>query len=226
MTGRLTIADEVYARLRHDIVRMVIRPGETLSEAEIAARFGVSRQPVREAFIHLADDGFLLIRPQRPTVVKAISEATVLSAQFIREAVEAAVVTEAANRWTPQNTRVLSGLIADQEKAAKADDRDRFHQLDDAFHREIADCAGRLAAWDVIDRQKAEMDRVRFLSLGFGALRAIAEHRVIAVALDAQDAAGAAQAMRAHLSAIRDFIGAVRTANPTCFADPAKAEAL
>jgi GntR family transcriptional regulator, rspAB operon transcriptional repressor len=221
MTGRLTIADDVYNRLRHDIVRMAIRPGETLSEAEIAARFGVSRQPVREAFIHLVDDGFLLIRPQRPTVVKPISEATVMNAQFIREAVEAAIVIEAATCWSARDARMLSGIMAKQERAAKDDDRDRFHQLDDAFHREIAHRADRLAAWEVIDRQKAEMDRVRFLSLGFGAPRAIAEHRVIAAALEAQDAAAAAQAMRAHLSAIKDLIKALREANPDCFADPA-----
>jgi GntR family transcriptional regulator, rspAB operon transcriptional repressor len=219
MTGRRTIADQVYDRLRHDIVRLAIRPGEKLSEAEIADRFKVSRQPVREAFIHLADDGFLLIRPQRPTVVKPISEAAVMNAQFVREAVEAAIVAEAASRWGAADRRALSDLIAEQERAAKADDRERFHNLDEDFHREIAERAGRLAAWETVDRHKAEMDRVRFLSLGFGTPRVIAEHRAIAGALAAQDAEGAASAMRAHLSAIKGFIGAVRAAHPDCFAE-------
>jgi GntR family transcriptional regulator, rspAB operon transcriptional repressor len=224
MIPRRTIGAEVYDRLRHDIIRLAIKPGETLSEAEVAKRFAVSRQPVREAFIHLADDGFLLIRPQRPTVVKPISEAAVMNAQFIREAVEVAIVAEAAPRWTDADAGALAALIADQEKASAAGDRDRFHALDEAFHRQIAKRAGRAAAWETIDQHKAEMDRVRFLSLGFGAPRAIAEHQAVAAALAGRDAAQAMTAMRAHLSAITGFIGAIRAEHAAYFADSPLAE--
>jgi DNA-binding GntR family transcriptional regulator len=218
MEARRTIAHEVYARLRRDIIRLAIEPGETLSEAEVARACRVSRQPVREAFIKLAEDGFLLIRPQRPTVVKPIAEAAVLNAQFIRLAIESAIVADAARSWTGAGERALAALLADQEAASAAGDRERFHDLDEAFHREIAERAGRLAAWEAIDRHKAQMDRVRFLSLAFGTPPTIAQHRRIAAALAAHDERAAVAAIRDHLSKIKGDLAPLRARHGAFFA--------
>ncbi len=62
-----------------------------LSEQDIATRLGVSRQPVREAFIKLGEAGLIRVLPQRGTLVVKISRAAVEDARFIREAVECAV---------------------------------------------------------------------------------------------------------------------------------------
>ena len=63
-------ADVVFERLHADIVSLAILPGAKISEADIARRFGVSRQPVRDAFSKLANLGLLLIQPQKATEVK------------------------------------------------------------------------------------------------------------------------------------------------------------
>ena len=106
--GRTTIARRIAEQLRDAIVTMRLKPGDTISESEIASRFGVSRQPVREAFIQLAEQELLRIRPQRPTEVVRISIRGVLNARFVREALEVAVARKA---WlTPRhvlNTRDL-----------------------------------------------------------------------------------------------------------------------
>ena len=68
-----TIAARMLTLLRDAIVRLELKPGDSISEAEIADRYGVSRQPVREAFIRLAQQGLLLIRPKRATLVKRIA---------------------------------------------------------------------------------------------------------------------------------------------------------
>ena len=214
---RHTIAREIYDQLRQDIIRLTIRPGDTLSEAEIAKRFGVSRQPVREAFIHLSDDGFLLVRPQRPTVVKPIAEADVFNAAFIREAIELAVLKEAVARWSDEATRACAALIADQRAAAEDHARERFHELDEAFHFEIADRAGHAHAWAAVDAQKAQMDRVRFLTLPLGSPRAVRDHEAILTALANRDGAAAAAAMRLHLSRIREDFPALRAAHSPYF---------
>lgn len=210
MEPRRTIAHEVYERLRRDIIRLAIEPGETLSEAEVARTYRVSRQPIREAFIKLADDGFLLIRPQRPTVVKPIADAAVLNAQFVRVAIESAIVADAAPNWTQAGERALDALLADQEAASAAGDRERFHDLDETFHREIADRAGHRPAWETIDQHKAQMDRVRFLSLEFGTPLTIAQHRSIAAALAARDPHSAVRAMRDHLDKIKGDLAPLR----------------
>ena len=61
------IAPQLVAALRQGIAALKLRPGEALSEKDIAARFGVSRQPVREAFIKLSEAGLVEIRPSRGT---------------------------------------------------------------------------------------------------------------------------------------------------------------
>ena len=79
-----------------------LQPGQALSETEISKQFGVSRQPVREAFIKLAEAGLVEIRPQRGTFVVPITQRDVLQARFIREAVEVAVVGELPTRSSPR----------------------------------------------------------------------------------------------------------------------------
>src|SRR3546814_13928000 len=75
---------------------MRIKPGEMLSEQEIADRLKVSRSPVREAFIKLGEAGLVRILPQRGTLVVKISQRSVEDARFIRGAVDCAVAREAA----------------------------------------------------------------------------------------------------------------------------------
>ena len=124
-----------------------MRPGTVVSEADIARRFGVSRQPVREAFIKLQEAGLLSIRPQRGTVVQRISVDAVFDARFVREAVEVAVARAAAEAPCRALHHRLAELIAAQEDAAAEGDAPAFLRLDEAFHRAIADGIGRSFAW-------------------------------------------------------------------------------
>lgn len=195
-----TMAMRVVGALRDEIVTMTLKPGDVISESDIAARYGVSRQPVREAFIRLAQQGLLMIRPKRATVVKKISPEGVRQSRFIRESIEVEIVRRLA-RQPGAADEVLKGLIADQEAASAANDSRRFHTLDELFHRTMARLAGVEYAWQLIDDHKMQLDRVRYLTLGVSSSRvAIDEHGVIAAAVTAGDVAGAEAAMRAHLA--------------------------
>lgn len=106
---RRTTADMVFDQLYEDIASLKVLPGSKLSEAEIARRFGVSRQPVRDAFNRLGNLDLLLIRPQRATEVRGFSMDRVQHARFVRLAVELEVVhrpapsgtTPAPASWMP-----------------------------------------------------------------------------------------------------------------------------
>ena len=91
-----------------------------------------------------------------------------------------------------------------------AGERERFHALDDEFHRMLCDLAGRGFAWSLIRDNKAHMDRVRFLSLAFSAEQALADHRVILAALAVGDTAAAVAQMRTHLGRISEIIARIR----------------
>jgi DNA-binding GntR family transcriptional regulator len=216
--GNETMAMRVVGALRDDIVTMVLKPGDVISESDIAARYGVSRQPVREAFIRLAQQGLLLIRPKRATVIKKISPDGVRQSRFIRESIEVEITRRLASNPSPEVAATIAEMIAEQEDAAAADDTRRFHALDELFHRTLARLAGVEYAWQLIDDHKMQLDRVRYLTLGRSSKdRAIAEHKVIAEAVGRGDVADAESAMRAHLQRAEILLGQTISDYPDYF---------
>src|SRR4051794_18680241 len=154
----------IYAVLRREIVTLKLEPGTKLSENELAARFGTSRAPVREALIRLVEDGLIEVRPQRGSFVSRISLRAMERARFVREALEAAVVRRAAEQKITAAARAELEAALGAQRAA-ADSPERFTEQDDRFHRGLAQAAGLGSVWDVIEREKAQFDRVRYLSL-------------------------------------------------------------
>lgn len=69
------VNQQIYRILRRDIVHCLIAPAHRCRKKEVSVRFNVSRQPVREAFIKLAENGLIQIRPQRGSYVNKISMA-------------------------------------------------------------------------------------------------------------------------------------------------------
>jgi DNA-binding GntR family transcriptional regulator len=214
-----SIAPQLLRLLREAIIRCELPPGSVVSEADLARRFGVSRQPVREAFIKLQEAGLLSIRPQRGTVVQRISVDSVFDARFVREAVEVAVVRAAAEQRPRGLDRRLAELIAAQADAARDGDAPAFLRLDEAFHRAMADGIGRSFAWTALEAIKAQMDRVRFLSFeGATPLpELIRQHRAIAAAIAAGDPDKAEAGMRAHLREILASLPRIAAAHPDFF---------
>ena len=202
-------ADQIFAALYRQVLTLELPPGSRLSEAEVARRMGVSRQPVRDAFWRLSQLGFLTIRPQRATTVSPISERSVEQARFIRTALEVETVRLAVERRDEAALAALARQLEEQAAAVAADDRERFHGLDDDFHRMLCDIAGQGFAWSLIRENKAHMDRVRFISLAFSAEKALADHRLILEALAAGDAPAAMAVMRGHLGRISDVIAVI-----------------
>ncbi len=203
-----TMAMRVVSALRDEIVTMSLKPGDVISESDIAGRYGVSRQPVREAFIRLAQQGMLLIRPKRATVVKKISPDGVRQSRFIRESIEVEIIRRVAAQPAADVAAVLAEQIAEQEAAAAVDDTRRFHKLDELFHRTLARLAGQEYAWQLIDDHKMQLDRVRYLTLGMSSKqRAIADHKDIAAAVARGDVAASEAAMRGHLARAEVLLG-------------------
>ena len=211
------IAPQIYARLRDAIIRNAFPPGERLSEAEIARSYGVSRQPVREAFIKLASEDLLAILPQRGTSVTKIGYSAVLDARFLREAIEADIAKILAQSPDPTLIRELRDQLKAQSKVARSDPLD-FIGLDERFHRTLADAAGKRGTWRLIEGLKSQMDRVRFLSLGhFPVKKLIDQHTAVVDCIAAGDIAGANSAMRGHLREVLSDLPQISAANPEFF---------
>lgn len=201
---RLPIAPQVYERLRRAITSLAMLPSEALSEKDLSLQLGISRTPVREALIRLADEGLIDILPQRGSFVAPIRLRDVEEAQFIRESLEVAVVRRLAQSCAPRAMAELKGNLVEQAAAVAVDDRGRFLDLDEAFHRGLCEAAGLLKSWRVIQSVKLQMDRVRYLSLPEpGHLQMLlAQHRHILNAVEAGDVEAAGESMTAHLQEV------------------------
>ena len=212
-----TVTDQIFDLLYEQVVSLALPPGAKVSEAEVAARMGVSRQPVRDAFYRLSQMGFIQIRPQRATTVTPLSEEAVLRAYFIRAALEEACLRKAAEVLPAAAHDGLAELVARQAAAVAADRRAEFHALDDQFHHDICAGAGLGFVWTLVRENKGHMDRARYLSLSYGAATALAEHREILAALRARDAERAVAAIRLHLSRIEGILARLRVDQPEVF---------
>lgn len=213
------IVPQIIQILRQAIIEMRLKPGEALSEKEVALRYGVSRQPVREAFIKLAEAGLLQVLPSRGTYVVKISVREVLNARFVREAIECALVRSAAELIDSAGVARIEQLVADQKRAAEAGDSARFYALDEAFHRAIADCVECDPALRVVESARAQTDRVRYLSLPDASPLAllIAQHEAILDAIKARDPERAEAAMRTHLREILSALPRLAERFPNVF---------
>ncbi|MEQ9563853.1 MAG: GntR family transcriptional regulator, partial [Woeseiaceae bacterium] len=166
-----------------------------------------------DAFYRLSQLGFLLIRPQRATVISKISEVAVLKAKFVRTALEVACMRAAIEVITDAQIDDLDELLAQQQAAVDANERQLFHTLDDTFHRRICEISGHDYVWALIREQKAHMDRVRFLSLASGAQVALDDHFRIMSAIRRRDGKLAESMLTEHLGRIATILGRIRAEN-------------
>jgi DNA-binding GntR family transcriptional regulator len=203
-----TKGNRLYERLYADILTGRLHPGDALSESRIADQHGISRTPVREVFQRLAKEGLLCVVPQIGTFVAPIRLAAVSASQFIREALECRAVHQAAEHVTRAQVAELRRQLEEQSRAIAASDHLAFFALDEAMHRHILVIAGHPKVWDLIASVKAQLDRVRHLSLEDHDWLAMIfrQHREIVRCIAAHDAPGAEQAMQAHL---RTVFGAI-----------------
>lgn len=219
--GRKTSADSVFDYLRGEIVSNALPPGTKLSEAEIAGRFGISRQPVRDAFSRLASQDLLLIRPQKPTVVRKFSLAKIRQARFVRLAVELEVVRCACFDRDEVCVDRLETNLRDQRRAVDAADAAGFHALDYAFHKLVCELSGNGIMFETIQVYKSKIDRLCMLSLSEAseASDLLQDHEAMVEAIFAGKVADAEEVVRSHLSRLDSIIRAIRDAKSEFFED-------
>lgn len=221
----LTISEpvnqQIYRQLRKAIITCRVLPGVLLSEKDISGQFNVSRQPVREAFIKLAEAGLVQILPQRGTFVTKISVKKVIDGQFIRDAVECAIIKRAAQEINDSDLLLLEKNLKEQIDANKYKDIGYFLEKDDEFHQIIMNVIDCPMAWETVENIKAMMDRVRYLTLEdiSPPEDLVKQHEKIVIALKNRDPEMAALALHEHLSTILKTIKIVSQQHNEWFVD-------
>src|SRR5258708_27897688 len=139
---RTTLGAQIHAVVRRDIITGRLARRAMLSEQDIAAGFGISRTPVREAMIKLAEEGLVEIFPQYGSFVAPIKLREVFDSQFAREALECAAVEKAVGRLDERQGRPAKGGIGPHRGLQRPHQREAFFRADEDMHMLILKIAG------------------------------------------------------------------------------------
>lgn len=200
---RQNIAEEITQQLRSSIVQGEIQPGTPLAEPVLAAQFGASRAPIREALIALERDGLVEFNDRSRTCVRSLTAEDFQEICSMRVALESLAARVAAQKWIAPYTALLEENIARQETAATLGE---LSHLDVEMHASVVRLAGHrrlLAAWAGI-RWQFEMclaytHRLQ-QTLDFEPRRiTVDSHRRLLAALASGDPELAAQTMATHI---------------------------
>lgn len=194
-------SNAVYLKLKQQIINLELPPGTALSEKDTALIFGVSRTPVRESFVRLAQEDLVIVLPQRGTRVSLINSEMVEEARFIREQLERAVIRLACSSFPEDRMAELEHNLSRQQTCIEEKDGHTMFELDEAFHRIWFEGCRKQVAWSVIQQMNAHLNRSRVLWLStdphWGVL--YEQHRQLFEAVQAGDAERADQLMQEHL---------------------------
>ncbi len=179
------IPEQAYKILRHAIITLKMPPGAVIVERQITDHLGISRTPVRDAIRQLADERLVNIRPQSGTYVALIDRHQLEEGRLIRRALEVEGIKLAMERIDDAAIERLRDLLVLQERAADKDRHEDFIAYDDQFHQSISELSGYSRLWRIIDRSKAQLDRVRYLSspIPHREEKTIAQHAAIVDAM-------------------------------------------
>jgi GntR family transcriptional regulator, rspAB operon transcriptional repressor len=217
---RVTTAVVIYRRLHAAIVSMALPPGTALQDKVLSAQFAVSRTPVREALIRLAEDDLVDIFPQSGTFVSRIKGNAIPEALDIRQALESVTVGRAAAQRDAADLDRLDRVLAQQTALAAQNDTSGFHDADELFHETIGEISGHRGIWRLVKQVKVQIDRTRRLTLPVpGRMpQVILEHRAIRDAIAEGSMAAAQAAMTRHLGVVLPDLERLRREYPDYFA--------
>jgi GntR family transcriptional regulator, rspAB operon transcriptional repressor len=209
-------APQVFERLRDMILALEMTPGTVLARNELAAMFGVSQTPVRDALIKLSEEGLVDIFPQHATVVSRIDIEQAQQAHFLRRAIELEVAATLAAQPTELLVAQLRAQVDIQNALASGDDYGKFIAADREFHRLMYVAAGVPDLFDLVRRRSGHVDRLRRLHLpSVGKAKAVVrDHKRMVEAIAAGDAEQARERVREHLSGTLGQVEQIRAAHP------------
>ncbi|ACB27871.1 DNA-binding GntR family transcriptional regulator [Methylobacterium sp. PvP062] len=193
----MLLRDNIYAAIRADILACVLRPGAEVREQELAQRYAVSRQPVREALLRLERERLVTVHARQGYQINAISVADARDLLRMRLALEPACAAEAA-AGAPDS--VVASLDAFRTVADGAD----FIAENRAFHIALAEASGNRRMAATVRDLVEQADRLVRVSLdgirGRDPAQLVDEHAAIIDAVQRRDGRGARRLVRAHVA--------------------------
>ncbi|MFC9324329.1 GntR family transcriptional regulator [Kitasatospora sp. NPDC057015] len=187
--------------IREDVIRGVHRPGVRLTEESMAARYGVSRVPVREALRTLEAEGFVQSRPYAGIVVVELDDAEAEDLLEVRALLEPLGAGRAALRRTPEQLGRLKELVSLGREAVADGRLDEVARLNSRFHEVIAAASGSRTLSQLVTQLSQKIAWVYSVDLPRRAEDSWREHEEIVAAVERGDPVAARQVVARHIAA-------------------------
>jgi len=196
-----SLTSVVQGELERMILSGELAPGAKLTEMTLAARLGVSRGPLREAFRMLDEAGLVRTEKNRGVFVRDIPIDEAVEIFDLRAAMEELVGRRLAEHISAPQLKEVRGLVEQMEQVVKAKDAYHYHMLNLKFHDRLVELAGNSKLTAIYRKLIKELSLFRRLNLADGWLLPISanEHRQIVRAIASGDAQAAGKAMFDHV---------------------------
>ena len=187
--------------LEEDILTGIIKPGARLDETVLAARFGVSRTPIREALQQLAAAGLIQIQPRRGATVIELPASTLVEMFDVMAELEGMAVRLAARRHTDDDKKAIQAALKACKTAAKSGDVEAYYYANESFHYALYDASHHAFLIDECRQLHRRLKPYRRLQLRVRQRMAtsLSEHQAIADAILAFDGDRANTLARDHI---------------------------
>jgi len=189
---------DVAERLRQQIFARELEPGSWIDEQKLAAEYGISRTPLREALKVLAVEGLVTMKVRRGAYVTEMSADDVAQVYHLLGLLEADAAAEVARKASDIQLAELRQIHERLEKQVR--NRDAFFATNEAFHMKLLEFAGnRWRTQVVVDLRKVmKLNRHHSLFKQGRLTDSLAEHRGVMAAIEKRDQRAAGRLMRAH----------------------------
>jgi DNA-binding GntR family transcriptional regulator len=200
-----SLRSQVTEALRGALVSGELEPGTLYSAPTLAARFGVSATPVREAMLDLAKEGLVDAVRNKGFRVTVVSDRALDELTEIRELLEVPTVARLAGQLAAEDIDELRLMVAGIEQAAEAGDLIRYVEADREFHLRLLALSGNEQLVTVVGelRARARLYGLHRLARQGDLATSAREHSALLEALEAGDAEGVEKLMRQHLGHVR-----------------------
>ena len=208
-TLQLVQANSLPALVQLEIEQLILRGelaiGQHVNESELAARFGTSRGPVREALRALEESRLVRSEKNRGVFVREISVAEADEIYDVREALDQLIGERVAEHATPEQLRELETVVGQMHEATAIHDVKAYHALNLKFHDLLVDFAGnaRLTESYRLLTKGLLLFRLRGLQDGGGFAVSNTEHKAVVEAIAAHDGPRAGRLLRQHAAESR-----------------------
>ena len=183
---------DIYQKLKEDILTLKLKPGQMISENEVASIYNVSRTPIKNAFLRLKGEKYIEIIPQKGSYVTLLDMKSIKDIIYMRAVLEVdALYNIVEQGLTDEAVKGLQEVLERQQELIESDriSATTFYDVDSEFHHRLFIYTGRERMWEVIQDCQVYYSRFRILDTMTTSRykELVAEHSRVLEALKSQN---------------------------------------